>query len=296
MTFQNGPPTVTPLVGAVLGAEPDQQADLLRLLNQGGGASGVQRTNDLNIPGYNIGEIDVSSELTQELVRIPATYRLQILSWPHAVSRLEVRIGDREAPPIDVTRSGRTFVSAFPFDRIFVTTEDAPKSSGGDIVIRYITGTLQISDKLATRREPDWVHASRGWPASGGTVITAPQTLGDNSGSCLTFSVDRAAVGSTVLLSNVPAQALFRVWGSIQSLLPSVVGTVGDADVVFDDPPDLVLGSFVSPTVGSQIYYFDNIQLCKDVQRDIVFRVNALGPVGNSWHADVKAAVWDQGA
>jgi len=286
----------TPLDEAGLRAGIPSDEDQIRLLNQGGGASGVQRTNDLNIPGYTIGEVDVTSELTQEHIVIPATYRLQILSWPHEVSRVEVRIGSRDAPPVDVTKSGRILLSAHPFDRFFLTTEDAPKQNQDDNVLRYMTGTLQVLDKRSTRREPDWLHASAGWPASGGTVITAPQTLGDNAGSCLTFSVDRAAVGSTILVAAVPPFALFRVWGSIQSLLPSVVGTVGDADVIFDDPPDLVLGSFVSPTVGSQIYYFDNIMLCKDVQRAIVFRVNNLGPVGNSWHADVKAAIWDQGA
>lgn len=297
MTFQNGPPTVTPLIGAVLAAEPDERADLLRLLNQGGGASGVQRTDDLNIPGYNIGEIDVTTEKSQELIRIPSTYRLQILSWPHSVSRIEVRIGDRQAPPVDVTRSGRTFVSAFPFDRIFVTVEDLPKQGHPDTVIRYITGTLQISDRIPTRRDPDWIHASPGWPAFMGTQIGAPQTLGDNSGMCLSFVVDRTTAGVTQLMSSAPAFGLIQCYGSIQSLLASTAGNTGEAEVVFDDPaPSFAFGSFVCPRAGSQIYYFNNIQVCKDATKDISFRVNSLGPAGNSWRADVKIAIWDQGA
>jgi len=297
MPHRTGHFKFTPLDQDALLAGVPSDEDQIRLLNQGGGASGIQRTDDLNIPGYTLGEVDVTTELDREHIIIPATYRLQILSWPHSVGRVEVRIGSRDAPPVDVTKSGRIFLSAHPFDRFFLTTEDNPKQGHPDEVLRYMTGTLQVLDKRSTLREPDFLHASKGWPALMGTQIAAPQTLGDNTGQVLSFVVDRTTAGVTELMSSAPAFSLIHCYGSIQSLLASTAGNTGDAEVVFDDPnPSFAFGSFVSPRTGTQIYYFDNIQVCKDVQKDISFRVNSLGPAGNSWRADVKIAIWDQGA
>lgn len=100
-----------------------------------------------------VGEIDVSSALTNAVHITPNTNRLYFYDIPSGLSTFEVRINDVTKPSIDVFKSGRDFFWPTVIKRVFITT--VPAITDGRI--KYMTGGAKV-DQLSPRESPPIIN------------------------------------------------------------------------------------------------------------------------------------------